>query len=86
VNKNIFKYLRKKILEHSTITEEVIGGLRLNKIECLGFVVKVSFSKEFKNKKLVTGLLIDKLVENAEFLKKLEKIETRKKNLKSLLD
>jgi hypothetical protein len=86
VNKNIFKYLRKKILEHSTITEELIGGLRLNKIECLGFVVKVSFSKEFKNKKLVTGLLIDKLVENAEFLKKLEKIETRKKNLKSLLD
>ena len=86
MNKNIFKYLRKKILEHSTITEELIGGLRLNKIECLGFVVKVSFSKEFKNKKLVTGLLIDKLVENAEFLKKLEKIETRKKNLKSLLD
>jgi len=86
VNKNIFKYLRKKILEHSTVTEEVIGVLRLYKIECLGFVVKVSFSKEFKNKKLVTGLLIDKLVENAEFLKKLEKIETRKKNLKSLID
>lgn len=86
MNKNIFKYLRKKILEHSTVTEEVIGVLRLYKIECLGFVVKVSFSKEFKNKKLVTGLLIDKLVENAEFLKKLEKIETRKKNLKSLID
>ena len=86
MKKNIFKYLRKKILEHSTITEEVIGGLRLHKIECLGFVMKVSFSKDLSSKKIATGLLIDKLVENADFLIKLEKIETRKQNLKSLLD
>ena len=86
MKKSVFKYLRKKILEHSTITEEVIGVLRLYKIECLGFLVKVSFPKEGVTKKLATGLLIDRLVENPDFLIKLEQVETRKNNLKTLLD
>ena len=36
MKKNVFKYLRKKILEHSTITEEVDDIVRYYKIECLG--------------------------------------------------
>ena len=86
MKKNVFKYLRKKILEHSTITEEVIGVIRLYKIECLGFVMKVSFPKGSTPKNIATGLLIDRLVENPDFLIKLEQVETRKDNLKSLLD
>lgn len=86
MKKNIFKYLRKKILEHSTITEEVDDVVRYYKIECLGFVMKVSFPKNTMSKKLATGLLIDRLVENPDFLIKLEQVETRKDNLKTLLD
>ena len=86
MKKNIFKYLRKKILEHSTITEEVDDIVRYYKIECLGFVMKVSFPKNTMSKKLATGLLIDRLVENPDFLVKLEQVENRKDNLKTLLD
>lgn len=86
MKKNIFKYLRKKILEHSTITEEIDGLVKYYKIECLGFKMSVSFPINFSHKKIATGLLIDKLVENADFLIKLEQVETRKENLKTLLD
>jgi hypothetical protein len=86
MKKNVFKYLRKKILGHSTITEEIDGTVKYYKIECLGFVMKVGFSNGSTSKKLVTGLLIDRLVENPDFLIKLEQVETRKDNLKTLLD
>ena len=86
MKKSVFKYLRKKILEHSTITEEFDGTVTYYKIECLGFKTSVGFPKDFQKKKLTTGLLIDRLVENPDFLIKLEQVETRKNNLKTLLD
>lgn len=91
MKKNVFKYLRKKILEHSTITQSVINQSILYKIECLGFTETInlplhlpSVSGHITN--FTDGLLIDKLVENPDFLKKLEQVETRKDNLKTLLD
>jgi hypothetical protein len=86
MNKNVFKYLRKKILENSSITEEKDDIFHIYKIESLGFQIKVSFPAKIPSKKLATSLLIDKLVEIPEYLNKLEQIETRKDNLKSLLD
>jgi hypothetical protein len=86
MNKNIFKYLRKKISEHSTITEQVNEIGRYYKIESLGFQIKLSFPSNFPPKSVVKGLLIDKLVEIPEYLNKLEQIENRKDNLKSLID
>jgi len=86
MKKNIFKYLRKKILEHSTITEEVLEFFHSYKIECLGFTETINLPLPLPSEKFTDGLLIDKLVENPEFLKKLEQIETRKHNLKTLLD
>ena len=86
MNKNIFKYLRKRIFQHSTITEEFDGQNHLYKITCLGFNTSVIFSSKLPSKKFVTGMLIDKLVENPAFLNKMEQIENRENNLKSLLD
>jgi hypothetical protein len=86
MNKNVFKYLRKKILEQSTITEEIDDVFHVYKIECLGFQAEVSVPSEFQAMNFAQGLLVDKLVEIPEFLKKLEQIENRKENLKSLLD
>jgi len=86
MKKNIFKYLRKKILEHSTITEEVLDFLHSYKIECLGFTETINLPLPLPNVRFTDGLLINKLVGNPEFLKKLEQVETRKHNLKNLLD
>lgn len=87
MNKNVFKYLRKKISEHSTITEEENDLGRYYKIESLGFQIKLAFPiSNFPPKFTIKGLLIDKLVEMPEYLHKLEQVETRKDNLKSLLD
>lgn len=85
MNKNVFKYLRKKILEHSIITEEENELGRYYKIESLGFQIKVAFPGNFPPKFAVQGVLIDKLVEIPEYLHKLEQVETRKDNLKELL-
>jgi hypothetical protein len=86
MKKNVFKYLRKKILEHSTITEEVLEFFHSYKIECLGFTETINLTLPLPNVIFTDSLLIDKLVENPEFLKKLEQTETRKENLKNLLD
>jgi hypothetical protein len=86
MNKNVFKYLRKKILENSSITEEKDKIFRYYKIESLGFKIKVSFPIKLPSKRLAQSLLIDRLVEIPEYLQKLEQIENRKDNLKSLLD
>lgn len=91
MKKNVFKYLRKKILEHSTISEEVFEFFHSYKIECLGFTETIDLPLHLPNvsghiTNFTDGLLIDKLVENPEFLKKLEQVETRKHNLKTLLD
>lgn len=86
MNRNIFKYLRKKILNHSTVSEEQDESTRYYKIESLGYVMKVSFPIEFPSKKIATGLLIDRLVEIPEYLNKLEKVENRNQNLKDLLE
>jgi hypothetical protein len=86
LKKNVFKYLRKKILEHSTITEEVLEFFHSYKIECLGFTETINLPLPSPNIRFTDSLLIDKLVENPEFLKKLEQVETRKHNLKTLLD
>ena len=87
MKRNIFKYLRKKILEHSTITEEVFEFFHSYKIECLGFTETIDLPLlPLPNVIVTDSLLIDKLVENPEFLKKLEQVETRKHNLKTLLD
>ncbi len=86
MKKNVFKYLRKKILENSTITEEVDDIFRFYKIECLGFTETINLPLPLPNIRFTDSLLIDKLVENPEFLKKLEQVETRKHNLKTLLD
>jgi hypothetical protein len=86
VKRNIFKYLRKKILEHSTITEEVFEFFHSYKIECLGFTETIDLPLPLPNVIFTDSLLINKLVGNPEFLKKLEQVETRKHNLKTLLD
>ena len=86
MNKNVFKYLRKKILENSSITVEKDELMIYYKIESLGFQIKVSFPVKLPSKRLAQSLLIDKLVEIPEYLQKLEQIENRKDNLKSLLD
>jgi hypothetical protein len=86
VKRNIFKYLRKKILEHSTITEESFEFFHSYKIECLGFTETIDLPLPLPNVRFSDSLLINKLVENPEFLKKLEQVETRKHNLKTLLD
>ena len=86
MKRNIFKYLRKKILEHSTITEEVFEFFYSYKIECLGFTETIDLPLPLPNVRFTDSLLINKLVGNPEFLKKLEQVETRKENLKTLLD
>ena len=86
MNRNVFKYLRKKVLEHSTITEEVDDVFIVYRIECLGFEAEISVPSEFHAMNFTQGMLVDKLVEKPEFLKKLEQIENRKDNLRSLLD
>jgi len=86
MKKNVFKYLRKKILEHSTITEEVLDFSHSYKIECLGFTETIDLPLPLPNVIFTDSLLINKLVGNPEFLKKLEQVETRKHNLKTLLD
>lgn len=86
MNKNIFKYLRKKILDISIIAFENDGDIRHYKIESLGFIGEISFPSNFPPEFEVEGLLIDKLVENSDFMKRLEQMENRKENLKSLLD
>lgn len=85
MKKNIFKYLRKKILENSSITEEKDDIFTYYKIESLGFQIKVAFPVKIPSKKLAQSLLIDRLVEIPEYLQKLEQVETRKDNLKQLL-
>ena len=85
MKRNVFKYLRKKILEYSTITEEADGVFHLYKIECLGFQELIQLPVELPSRELAQGMLIDELVCNADFMRKLEQIETRKDNLKSLL-
>jgi hypothetical protein len=86
MKKNVFKYLRKKILEHSTITERLQGTMLFYKIECLGFEQEMLLPVEYPAMEFAKGLLIDKLVQEPGFLQKLEQVETRKDNLKSLLD
>jgi hypothetical protein len=86
MNRNIFKYLRKKIISNSIITEEKDDDSRLFKIECLGFIAIVGFPIEFNPKKVVKGMLVDRLVENKDFMKKFEQFENRQNNLKDLLD
>ena len=86
MNKNVFKYLRKKILELSTITEDVDDVFIVYRIECLGFKAEISVPSEFHAMNFAQGMLVDRLVENPEFLKKLEQIENRQENLRSLLD
>jgi hypothetical protein len=86
MKKNVFKYLRKKILENSTITEEVLEFSHSYKIECLGFTETINLPLPLPNIRFTDSLLIDKLVENPDFLKKLEQVETRKDNLKTLLN
>lgn len=86
MKKNVFKYLRKKILEHSTITKSVINQSISYKIECLGFTETIVLPLHLPNIRFTDSLLIDKLVENPDFLKKLEQVETRKDNLKTLLN
>ena len=86
MKKNIFKYLRKKILEYSTFTEEITNSFHIHKIECLGFNQIIILPLNVPSKKFKRGMLIDKLVENPKFLKKLEQVETRKENLKTLLE
>lgn len=82
----IFKYLRKKIQEHTTMTREEDGELIIFKIEGLGFEQQLILPNKFLSMDFAKGLLIDKLVQEPGFLEKLEQVENRKINLKSLLD
>jgi len=87
MKRNVFKYLRKKILEYSIITEEFDkeNYWYTYKIECLGFEYKLDMGFESSSLELTEGFLIDKLVENPDFMKRLEQMENRKDNLKELL-
>jgi hypothetical protein len=85
MNRNVFKFLRKKILEHSHISESIEEGIIVYKIESLGSLKEISFPSDYSYKKYAEGLLIDRLVEEPGYLEKLERIETRKDNLKNLL-
>ena len=83
---NIFQYLRKKVYKLSEFTLDTVNDMEVRTIYCLGFEEKF-FGPIIKDtEKLIEGVLIDRLIENSEFLKKLEQLENRKENLKSLLD
>jgi hypothetical protein len=86
LKKNIFKYLRKKVYELSEFSLETSNDMEVRTIYCLGFEEKFFGSVPKNSHKLIEGLLIDRLVENPDFLKKLEQFENRKDNLKTLLD
>ncbi len=86
MNRNIFKYLRKKVHDLSEFSIETHNGMEVRKISCLGFEEKFFGPIPKDSHKLIEGVLIDRLVENSEFLKKLEQIENRNLNLKTLFD
>jgi hypothetical protein len=86
LKKNIFKYLRKKVYELSKFSLETSNDMEVRTIYCLGFEEKFFGPVPENSNRLIEGLLIDRLVENPDFLKKLEQVETRKHNLKTLLD
>jgi hypothetical protein len=86
LKKNIFKYLRKKVYELSEFSLETSNDMEVRTIYCLGFEEKFYGSIPKDSHRLLEGVLIDRLVENPEFLKKLEQLENRKENLKTLLD
>ena len=86
MKKNIFKYLRKKVYELSEFSLETSNDMEVRTIYCLGFEEKFYGSIPKDSHRLLEGVLIDRLVENPEFLKKLEQLENRKENLKTLLD
>jgi hypothetical protein len=83
---NIFKYLRKKVYGLSEFSLENSNGMEVRTIYCLGFEEKFYGPIVKDSHKLIEGVLIDRLIENPDFLKKLEQVETRKHNLKTLLD
>jgi len=60
--------------------------MEVRTIYCLGFEEKFYGPIVKDSEKLIEGVLIDRLIENPKFLKKLEQLENRKENLKSLLD
>ena len=60
--------------------------MEVRKISCLGFEEKFYGPIVKDSHKLIEGVLIDRLIENPEFLKKLEQFENRKENLRTLLD
>lgn len=86
MKKNIFKYLRKKVLENSEFSQESKGEMIIYKIESLGFQDEVTYPNDFSASRFAKNILIDKMVEKAGFLEKLEQIENRKENLNTLLD
>ena len=86
MKKNIFKYLRKKVYGLSEFSLESSNGMEVRKISCLGFEEKFFGPIVKDSQKLIEGVLIDRLIENPDFLKKLEQLENRKDNLKTLLD
>lgn len=87
MKRNIFKYLKRKINEHSTFSESSDKDYTTYKVECLGFTKTVSLMKVSPSSpQLGKSILMDKLVEDSDFLKKMEQLETREQNLRSLLD
>ena len=82
-----FNYLRKKIDAIAEYSLKVIDDEYLCEIHCLGFSYKLYNYKPIKKINSYTKkVLIEYLVGNENFLKKLEEFETRNKNLKTLLD
>jgi hypothetical protein len=86
LKKNIFKYLRKKIYGLSEFSLETSNDMEVRTIYCLGFEEKFFGPVPENSHRLIEAVLIDRLVENPDFLKKLEQLENRKDNLKTLLD
>ena len=86
MKKNIFKYLRKKVYELSEFSLETSNDMEVRKISCLGFEEKFYGPIVKDSQKLIEGVLIDRLIENPDFLRKLEQLENRKENLKTLLN
>lgn len=78
--------MRKKVYELSEFSLENSNGMEVRKISCLGFEEKFYGPIVKDSHKLIEGVLIDRLIENPEFLKKLEQFENRKENLRTLLD
>jgi hypothetical protein len=81
--------IKQKILDVSSFNLEKDGNKYVASIECVGFKYSVTFSTNIQYygsiDKQLKNILVNGLIESNGFIKKFEQIETRNKNLNTLL-